>query len=90
MKDLELLQIVVRQCKAAGMAEHKGVVKAEREIKRIELEAREYRLYTGRQMSVSVYLCGWLINTIIILNKNGKLLFFIFSHLVITFGILYK
>ena len=42
------------------MAEHKGVVKAEREIKRIELEAREYRLYTRRQMNVPMYLCVWL------------------------------
>ncbi|KAK2178828.1 hypothetical protein NP493_527g02003 [Ridgeia piscesae] len=51
LNDLELLQIVVQQCKAAGMAELKSVVRAERQMKLIEMKAQLVKVVEDKDMT---------------------------------------
>ncbi|KAI0210892.1 hypothetical protein LSAT2_004331, partial [Lamellibrachia satsuma] len=51
INDLELLQMTVQDCKAGGLADHKGVAKAERQMKLIEMKTKLGTVIKERQLN---------------------------------------
>lgn len=56
INDLELLQMTVQDCKAGGLADHKGVAKAERQMKLIEMKTSKYSQFKGYGMEHIIHL----------------------------------